>query len=74
MGTGEREPGRSGEPWAPNWLVGLLGVDYFGDVRTTAHDGQLSEGLMARVWESAKSRNAPSFSRAVRSRTLNSGT
>jgi hypothetical protein len=52
---GNNIPG--GEPWAPRWLVDLIGVDYFGHVAavwlfspTTATDGTLAHvGRLARL-------------------------
>ena len=33
---------KNGKPWWPKWLVGLLGIDYFGHV-TLAHAGRCSD-------------------------------
>ena len=42
-------PIRGGKPWWPKWLVGLVGVDYFGTVRLVLHRGKGSDGELAQI-------------------------
>ena len=44
-----------GKLWAPEWLLGLLGVDYFGQVVSvglydTVSDAELILSLIQRLW------------------------
>jgi Leucine rich repeat len=37
---------RGGMPWAPPWLVDLVGVDYFGHVTSVSLNGELSDDAL----------------------------
>ena len=56
---------RTGAPAAPNWLVDLIGVDFFGGVRTVQIDHGTQEALMPSVGELTSLQKLDLFSSPV---------